>query len=241
MTISAVSGQFITNASASATSIADAPPVNVTVGNVILLAVAAHAQVGGTPPDDFTVSDNLGNTWTQIQNDFVSGEFRAAHYRCNITTGGAMTVTFSHASSARRMYLFGFEFVMAGGSSFDQTNSNNGSGTAVDSGNITTTVADEVMLGSNTDSFNGSPYTEGSGWIEMGDSTTARGMAGYRIVSSTGVYSHDATAANSVTWLNLITSYSEVGGAPPSGLFKLVGEGGLAGQGSQIVGPGGVA
>jgi hypothetical protein len=230
-TIARVSGQTPNGASnASATSINFPFAQNVASGNVVIVGVVAFATAPGTPPNDFTVSDNLGNTWVQDFTDFLVDEQRNAIWRTNITTGGAMTVTFSIASGARRLAVSGMEYTFAGGATFDKSSSGSAAqpgNTSADSGATpTTTAANELLFSYISDTFDGTPYTWTNSFSTVFDGgSVGRSGSGDRIVSVTGAYNATATLAAANGWLALIGTYKEAGGGGCTPTLTLLGVG----------------
>lgn len=111
-------------------------------------------------------------------------------------------------------------------SALDKTSSNSGSGTALNTGSATTTVANEVlvMIAGNPGS---KTYTAGAGFTLEGTVESDIGMLD-DIVSATGTYSGTATASGSVSWIAILLTFADTpvsAGTTRVPQFMLVGVG----------------
>jgi predicted secreted protein len=159
---------------------------NVTAGNLLIVGVGS--TTGGASNSTISLSDTLGNTYTSLGKVeegvlSASGEI----FYCIANSSGANTVTATY-SSGSGIALHVAEF--SGVSAVDQNAvTNDQTGTAADSGPVTTAFADELLLGWLIAS--GAP-TAGTGWTLLSSQgATLRSALEYQIVSSTGTY--DAT------------------------------------------------
>ena len=97
-------------------------------------------------------ADSAGNTYTldvNATNGSGSDGVRAALFSTRVTsaipTGGTITIT--HPSDDRRAMIVMQTAGLLSVSPLDQTANGTGSGSAVSSGNVTTTVPDELLVG----------------------------------------------------------------------------------------------
>jgi hypothetical protein len=201
----------------SGTSIGMTFPQDVVVGNAIAVG-ASSANVGaGTLADDATLTDGLSNSYDKDLTQTLVDEYRDYIYTGkNLTTGGACTVTYSHAGQgANRRTVCGMEYTASGGLALDQVNSGTGTGTAASSGNITTTVADELLFAMFSGNGANPTWTAGTSWTIRGQDTNSRSAFEERFVTGTGTYVGDATIDASMQWIALVASYYEAGLPPP--------------------------
>ncbi|HKV64028.1 MAG TPA: IPT/TIG domain-containing protein [Candidatus Acidoferrum sp.] len=138
-------------------------PANNTAGNWIGVVIRA-----GHSGQTLTVSDTTGNTYRPAFQfnqtlDGPNGETLAIYYAENIT-GGAniVTVTESLAKNTLRFAIFEYSGI-ATTNSLDVTAAGQSSGTTFTSGNATTTVGGDLILGEVT-SADGVTFTAGSGY-----------------------------------------------------------------------------
>ncbi len=139
------SGQTVSTASTVAVSFDSTP----TAGNLVV--VAASCWTG--PIDANGVTDNQGNTYTQIVSREAvgaSGVYVSLFYASNISSSGTFTVTFNcdAGGGTDDMGLAIHEYSGASTTSpLVTSNSASGTGTSGDSGNITTTSEGQMYFG----------------------------------------------------------------------------------------------
>jgi hypothetical protein len=139
-------------------------PANNTAGNWIGVVIRA-----GHSGQILTVSDSHGNIYKQaLQSnetlDTPNGETFAIYYAENIA-GGANTVTVAESLTNNTLRFAILEYSgVATSNSLDVTAAGQGSGTTFNSGNATTTVGGDLILGEVT-SADGVTFTAGSGYI----------------------------------------------------------------------------
>ena len=187
--------------------IAVAYPSNVTAGNLLVVVVRWGNAVSFT-----SLVDTLGNTWQQdaalVWDTAESVETRV--YSAIANSSGANTVTFT-VSAPQRIGVIVHEF--SGSFSacrVDQTNTNESlTGTAIDSGNVTTTVADALLFGATGYAGSGTPVTVGTGYSNLIEETTMRHAAESKIVSGTVTDSADFTIDTSEPWGAMVLAFSE--------------------------------
>lgn len=207
---------------ASGTTAVATLPQSVVVGDVIAVFCKGSNIAAGTYPDDATVTDNLGNTYTPDVTNFTVDEHRVWVFSCKkVTVGGSCTITFSSAGDGTGARLIGameYEGFGSAGAALDKTASNKGTGTAASSGvTATRTVADELGFGGVGigDSFTQTP---GGSWSELGDNTASgeRAQFGDQIFASTGTDAYLTTVSSSALWTAVVATYKSVEVFPPT-------------------------
>ena len=176
----------------------------VTSGNLIVVA----ARIG--TDQTCTVSDSAGNTYTQqIDQKFtpVTDDHLYIFYAANVT-GGSLTITIDPSGTPSIRWTIHEYSGIATSSPVDQSTSlrdDLGLGTAVDSGNITTTQADELLFGAA--SVSGSKdFTPGADYTERQE-IVQKISTEDRIVSSTLTDSADWTISANDTYGAAIVSF----------------------------------
>mgnify|MGYP001610165967 CR=1 FL=1 len=193
----------------SATSLSGTFGSSTTTGNFIALG----SRVGATGRT-VTGSDSNSNTYAQAKNQVNStdGHEGFIHYAMNITGGAShqCTISISGAASTIRITLHEYSGLATSGA-LDQTNSAQGNSASLDSGNITTLVADELLFGVGT-SAGDTTFTVGTNFANGQFSPSASGsqrQAGEnRIVSATGTYSAPFSIGGTLQWTCLVASFS---------------------------------
>lgn len=135
-------------------------------------------------------------------------------------TGTATTWTFTNGGYPMQVHYYEYSGI-ASTSGFDQSNSGQditGTNAAPSSGNVTTTVANELLLGGMVSSqaaavtfTAGSSFTNREGPID----TAWRMYSSDRIVSSTGTYAYTGTLSGNDTWIALVATYKDSSSDPP--------------------------
>lgn len=183
--------------------------------------IATSTRVGATGRT-VTVDDNKTNTYAQAKNQVQTTDASEifCHYAMDILGGASHLVTSSISGAAASIRLTLHEYSgIATSAALDQTNGSEGdAGTALSSGNITTTQADELLFGAGGNSASGT-LSLGTDYSNLAVSLSAAGLhrlgAEDRIVASTGTYSATFTNSPSTNWMCLIASFKMAGKAPP--------------------------
>jgi hypothetical protein len=207
---------------ASVNSISLAFSSSVTAGNLIVVAISAYNF--STNGDTFTVTDSLSNTYHQIgvtyHTAWDQANLLAVFYAYNIS-GGACTVTVNPSGTDAayvRFAIHEFTGIRTSPDPFDQTNRGQAnSGTAVNSGNITTTSASELIFGA-MNTYYSRTITEGANFTKLQENEDASIMTigtEERDVTSTGTYAANWTLNSSDVWWAIVASF--VKAAPASG------------------------
>lgn len=180
---------------------------NVTAGNFIVAHVSSAVAA-------ITPTDTRGHTYLASQAESVvnTNNRTRLYYVANIT-GGANTVQVTFGSSSKWILNIAEYSGIKTTSPLLQVNAGTGFGTAANSGNITITVADTMLLGSGTiENSAGDPITPGTNWGEVlntatGANTPATGYLEARLTSATGTYDATATLASSTNWAWQIAAF----------------------------------
>lgn len=209
MAITLVQSQIGRNVGAGnlATSFSGTP----TTGNLVVVMIAIDGAIG-------TVTDNQsGNTYTAAQ-ETSSGLHVAVWRAPNVNATGTFTVTVT-GGNAKTVVIAecGSAATVSPG---DGGNGTTGSDATAETGNITTTNADDILIGlvgtdqGNTDAI--TPDT-GAGWAtvreeEDGGSFFAASGAS-RIVAATSTYAHVWTLAGAHGWITALAAFKGAAGA----------------------------
>lgn len=182
--------------SGSGTSVGLAFTSNNTAGNTLIVA----ARIGDLTQNP-GISDSRGNSYTVIQNFETDGDTFVVWYSRNCAAG-ANTVTITNSSSvSRRWAIHEYE----GDITLDQTAHAEGTGTTPNSGNVTTTVNDELIFGAvktnDTTGFAaGASFTERQEQVKIATED--------RKVSSTGSYAASMTLdIGTPNWSAIIATF----------------------------------
>lgn len=211
MAISQVQKQRSQTNGASTTATFSSPA---TAGN--LLVAAAYTN-GSSATLDVT-------GWTLAVETNYSGTASSVGIWYKISSGGETAVT-STGNTICRLHIAEYSGIDA--TPLDQTNSNMmNTVTAINTGSITTTVADELIItaAANVASSSGTRDWNNSFSVLYDDATGPRLLSGERIVTSAGSYSSTATlnTSNSNSGA-VIASFKTVSAATPT--FIVIGAG----------------
>lgn len=173
---------------------------NNTAGNFIAVCI----RIGTEPSITITVSDSNSNTYASALqfNDTTGINTVAIVYAANIA-GGANTITVSYAggSATLRFSIAEYSGVVTS-SPVDVTGSNQGTGTALDSGSVTTTTNGDLIIGVMVNA-NGRTWTAGTGYTseeQVPTGATSKLMFEDKIQSTSGAVSASATISSSDQW-----------------------------------------
>jgi hypothetical protein len=175
---------------------------NVTAGNLIVVATRGTSYTGA-----WTVSDNLGNTYTEIGTGQATpaGNGCRLFYAKNIT-GGACTVSIGAAGQNYRgemIEISGLDTV----SPLDVTTKASGTSTTPSSGATgTRSQASEILIGMvGTDG--GNTFTAGTNFTLRQANTDIALQIEYQIVSAAGTDAATMTLGSSAGWSATIASF----------------------------------
>lgn len=224
--ISAVTGQQTGNAQGNATSTSKAFPGNVTVGNRI--SVQAQFFSGSTVHTpvaaDCTKSAGtatIGTVTLDIHREFQyngTSWIYVAIWSCLVTGSGSCTMQIANFPAGSDMNICISEFTSTIGRispSATLTNSNTGTSTAVDSGNVTTatSVSSSLIIGCgvNTSGTIPATWTEDAAFTKIFSNLSGATVVGgseYRIVTVATTDSASWTDENK-SWTACVACYQE--------------------------------
>lgn len=165
---------------------------SVGAGNLLVLGIYTDSSA------TITVSDNRGNTWNLVYNTVVSGIGRIAFYYAQNVAAGSTTVTVTQTGAFTGLVVAEYSGI-ATTSSFDQTNSGSAVSSSPSSGNVTTTQADELLVGFAT-TEPGVTWTAGTNFTLRDANSSGQLQLEDRIVSATGTYAATFTMSASQRW-----------------------------------------
>lgn len=137
---------------------------------------------------------NSNNYGSALVSTSLSGLGQQYAYLASPVAAGANTITVKFSGSAPIPDLKCAEY--QGALTLDQENGNSGSGTATSSGNVTTTRANDVLVGSDLSSNN---TTAGTGYTQR--YSTDGNILMDQLVTSTGTYSATSTQSPTGQWI----------------------------------------
>lgn len=181
-----------------------------------LVVVVGGFGVASTPT--LTCADNSGggNVYQlDVRADKTTSDTPHAYIFSCLLAGAlttSHTITVSSSPNFNRPFAAAFSISgIATSSWLDQFNSaiDAGAGTSPSSGNITTTQAEEILIGATTNGNTPQTLTMGSGWTRLGNhiSGAKSGDFGYSIKAATGTYVFDGTFGGNAEWASCIASY----------------------------------
>ena len=207
MAISFIQSAFATVSFATTVSVAYSS--NPTAGNFLCASVGSDGAFA-TP----TFTDNNSNTWADaVLSDDGGGCKNKTGYAANCNAG-ATTVTGNKSSNGAMGLAIAEYSGIATVSPLDQTNTGGGFGTDISTSSVTTTQADELLVGVVTGVTNNATFTPDAPWNERQDTQALRPTEFCdRIVSSTGSYTFDSTMSTTDTWRAAISTYKAASAA----------------------------
>ena len=208
---------------ATASTVTSTFALSPTVGDLVIAAVSTFAT------NVTSLSDSAGNTYTFVASSSVAGTGGNiglyVYYAQNIVTTSSFKLT-GNLSGGTEASLIAEEVAGAATSSaLDQTHTKTGSGTQANSGNVTTTAANEILFAAETDGEtapNPVLVTSTTGWVgrqyqadnntyqdllvsDRGASATTTDAARYYLPGGSGGYNWESIIA---TFLGTATSSS---------------------------------
>lgn len=200
-------------------------PSGITLGNLLTVTLNWGDSSGAlviTPPD---------GSWVQsVIHQSTAGAACAVLYLV-VDSGHAGQTSWSFAfNNAHNGNLCAQEWSSTtgwpAGSLTDQTATNSGSGTAVDSGTTgTTTVASELWLAGLCQNGTGAWSGVTSGWSSSSHNSAANTLlTAWKMVASTGTADVSATNSVSTAWGGVVTALKAVQSSPPPASSALIAE-----------------
>ena len=196
------------NNSAAGTSLAATVPVGGVAQNRRVVVCFAMTATAGT----VSCADSRSNTYATDADVSDPDGCRLVVLSAPVTTALQQndTITVTSPSAADRLLAVLTITDLASGGVRDQFATAIGNGSAPSSGDITTTVADEAILGVIAPFATGFTFTEGMGWTRgtSVEGDNANLFPEYRVASATGTFDADGTFNTDMTWAAAVVSYS---------------------------------
>lgn len=183
-------------------------PTNITLngvaaGNLLVAFVNGGGSSAGT-----TISDDQSNSWTALTmygpgNDTPS--YPRIYYAYNVNSGNTV-ITMNNPPIDDGFSVHEYSGIESGSDPFDQESGAGSTGTTFSSGNVTTTQADELLVGFWANE-NANVFTSATGWIQR---TSQTGHVHYtfdKIVSSTGTYDFSGTQTSNNSTVAVIATF----------------------------------
>jgi hypothetical protein len=177
---------------------------NVAANNLGVL----FTRIGGTSTNS-GVTDSLGSTWALVRRVSQSTNFNIEMWWTVFGSSGANTVT-TGGGSIGRVQIAEYNGLGAG-AVLDQHNGATNTGTAADSGAITTTAAGWLFAGLGVNSYPSVDVTNGAGWTNM-YKAGIKGATEYRAEGSAGTFNGTFTLPESNDWAAIVASFKAAGG-----------------------------
>lgn len=196
------------NVSVSAASSITSGSLTFTAGNIIVVGLL----MGNTTATASISNSNGGNTWATALGpaDFSTVRRSYQFYAVNCV-GGTYTITATRSSGTSNMGLVVAEYSgIATSSPLDQTSSGGTTSTSLSvTPDVTTTQADEVLVGTGGAITNTLTYTAGTDYTLRHADTGIRMALEDRIVSATGTYDSPMTISASTAWGMILGTYKK--------------------------------
>lgn len=186
------------------------------VGSDTLLV--AQLWVQSTTERVSAISDTLGNTWQRaVESDLANNNARVDIWYALCPTGGACTVTFDYTAAATVVVQMQEYSGFAGGVTVGPTNTNieTFNNTTRIAGEITTTVADSLLIAIIGMESNFSVSSRLSGWNAL--TATIRSDHQYKIATATETTDAEITCAAVERGAGAIVAFSESAGGGGGG------------------------
>jgi hypothetical protein len=168
-------------------------------------AVCVYWYKASSPPTISSVTDTKGNSYTLAKSElnYNTGNNVAVYYATGIASGAnTVTVNFS-ASTATYASIMEVEY--SGMGSFDASSGATGSsGTSLSSGNLTTTVSSDELIGFQVGN---SAFTVGSGYTQRISSGSGNWVTEDDTAGAAGSYSATSTQASSGGWASICIAF----------------------------------
>ena len=201
--------QMVQNASTGGTTLTLTFPNPITAGSAIVIALLAFGS--GSPPFPSSISDTLGSTYTNAD-DEPNGAFTRrvqVHYAKN-AAAGSCTVTLT-MSAVGSFAAIGVELGNVNAAApFDTFAHATATSTSASSGPLTTAAADEYLLAVHWSS-SARTITPAAGWTVVGTPQAVAGtdqlVVAERLTAATGTFSGDATLDASSNWVSILTTF----------------------------------
>ena len=188
---------------ASSTSLAGSFPTATTAGDLLVLSAS---QYTGATNRITSVTDTAGNTWTRIGSGYyVSGHNSEGEMWYSPSAKSTTTVTV-HTASAATVSFEVLEFAgVAAASPLEVATGTSNTGTAASSGSVTSTVANELVVGFVAGHNNAEAISVTSpGYTTQTEQTSTGSIAtvitGYQVLASPGAQSFTGSFGTAMYW-----------------------------------------
>ncbi len=196
-------------ASGTSQTITNAAAANV-VGNFLVAYVKQSPQSGNALASISSVSDSKNGAYTfagRIIDTSPSNDRQIdIYYRQNIiaaaTGTNTLTATYGATTTNIRLKMLEFSGVLASGSPMDGTTGATGTTGTAASGSITTTVANDLLLGFGNCS--GTFTGVGTGWTLVDNSG---GLSEYILNAAIGSYNATMAGASQGNWASIVIAF----------------------------------
>jgi hypothetical protein len=190
--------------SAASTSLSGSFPTATTAGDLLVLSAS---QYTGATNHITSVTDTAGNTWTRIGAGYdVSGHNSEGEMWYSPSAGSTTTVTV-HTASAATISFEVQEFAgVASASPLDVDTGTSNTSTAASSGSVTSTVANELVVGFVAGHNNAEAISVTSpGYTSQAEQTSSTGsiatvITGYQVLASPGAQSFAGSFGTAMYW-----------------------------------------
>jgi hypothetical protein len=194
---------------------------SVTAGSLLICAVSAYVDTAGTR--SAVISDDNGNSWTEIDdNNYYGQDIGVLAYALNANSGSTTITVTPTANSWYSVVIIEVSGILTA-AALDQSSINTATSASWDSGNITTTQADEYLIGVLAHDNGNRALTEDGAWTlifeEETGSTDMPISVGERIVSSTLTESYSGTIGASSPYWSAIASFKALPALPATDSF----------------------
>lgn len=171
------------------------------LGNT-LIVFGRFTGGSGTP----TISDTQGNTWVNLFNITNGGDINMIWVAYSVKAGTNFITVAQPTQASVQLLIAEYSGVTSVAPQLDQSTDNTGTSTAANSGNITTLVKNDLLLGFVSNSTtNGLTITPGAGYTTRA-TVNGNTYLEEQVVTATGTYSASATLSSSVPWFAAIVA-----------------------------------
>lgn len=189
---------------------------HVTSGNLLVIYVFNATDATTVINSIAWVGGNSGTLTPTPLSPITAGGKRMWCYTAQITasTGTGVTVTFS--ASINSIVVFAEYAGLAASAAIDGEIAANGTSTAINSGNLTTTNANDTLVGGIfVTTSGGGTLTPGASFtLEVNNASTSHRGLEDRNVNATGAYAATATYSSSQTWICHLLALKQLSAAP---------------------------
>ncbi len=196
---------------ASSTTLNGSFPVPTTAGH--LLVLSASVYTGATNPIT-SVTDSAGNTWTRIGTaHFVAGHYSDGEMWYSANAKPVTTVTIHNASAVSASFEAQEFSGVATTNPLDVSAGTSNTGTAANSGSITTTAANELVVGfvAGHNNAQAIAVTSPGYAIQPQQTTTGTNIAtvvtGVRVLATPGAQSFAGSFGSAMYWASDIATF----------------------------------